>query len=366
MKITPYRPDIGQEYKNPFKENNIYPFNKIGRVACDKDTAEIRFRLHENDSNLDERNYPIDWTNLDIYTYIPKFYSKRTWEGEVLKDEISTEVPTDKGHDGWEIHPAFLRTDGTVRPYILIGCFDSTDVGGQLRSVPSLAKPLVNITISTALSKARQGRSNKFTIGCPQMLTALWILCKVAFQTLNLQEYIGNGWVIKSEAQNVGTTMALGNRTGYLGVNGNQISVFGVEDLWGGIWQLITGIYARDEGYRITHDPSKFGGSSAEYDLVSVPILMGATDGTLVEGYIKKIHKIEGTHKYWCIASELGGSSSTYYCDYFVSHRKSQENICRFGAYWADGARAGAFYLLLTDVASHSWTNVGARLCYLP
>lgn len=361
MKITPYRPDIKQEYKNPFKENNIYPFNRIGRVACDKDTAEIRFRLHDNDSNFDERNFPIDWTNLDIYTYIPKFYSKRIWEGEVLKDEISSEVPTDKGHDGWEIHPAFLRTDGTVRPYILIGCFDGTDVGDQLRSVPSLSKPLVSITISTALSKARQGRSNKFTIGCPQMLTALWILCKVAFQTLNLQEYIGNGWTGKSEAQIVGTTMSLGNRTGYLGVNGNQISVFGVEDLWGGIWQFITGYITRDDGIYITLDPNKFGGAYSNYDKVSSTPLL-----TDVNGYVKKIAKIDGTHKYMNIPKEIGGSENTYYSDYLWSHQTGEENICLFGAFWDIGARAGAFFLILDHVASDSWSSIGARLCYLP
>ena len=362
MKITPHRPDNHQVYKNPFKENNIYPFNKIGRVGCDKDTAEIRFRLGEEDSNLDVSGFPIDWSNLDIYTYIPKFYSKRTWTGETVKDEISSEIPTDKGHDGWEIHPAFLREDGTVRPYILIGCFDGTEVGGQLRSIPSLQKPLVSITISTALSKARQGRNNKFTIGCPQMLTVMQILCKVAFQTLNLQQYIGNGWTNKSEAQTVGTTMSLGNRTGYVGVNGDQISVFGVEDFYGGVWQFITGYITRDDGIYITHDPSKFGGAYSSYDkIANSPQLTGQN------GYVKKILKIDNAkHKYMNIPKEIGGSDSTYYCDYHWSHEASEENICLFGAYWDGGASAGAFYLDLSTVASGSWTHIGARLCYLP
>lgn len=366
MRITPHRPDIGQSYVNPFKDNNIYPFNKIGRVACNKDTAEIVYRLHDEDSNLDLNGYPINWDNLDFYTYIPKFYSKREWVGEVVKDSILSEVPTEKTKGGYEIHPAFIRPDGTVRPYVLIGCFEGTEVGGQLRSIPSGSKPMVSATIATFMSKARQGRNTNFSVQNPQAVSVFMFLCKVAFGTLDFQSYIGNGWTGKSESAPVGTTMSLGNKTGYVNVNGNQVSVFGVEDPWGNIWDFVTGIYARDEGYRITHDPSKFGGSSAEYDLVSVPILMGATDGTLVEGYIKKIHRIEGTHKYWCIASELGGSSSTYYCDYFWSHRKSQENICLLGANWGVGARAGAFFLSFADVASYSWTRIGARLCYLP
>lgn len=366
MKIIAYKPDIGQEYSNPFKDNNIYPFNKIGRVACDKNTAEIKFWLNEQNSNLDSNGHPINWENLDIYTYIPKFYAKREWVGDTLKDTILSEIPEEINRAGYEIHPAFIKPDGSVRDYILIGCFKGVEIGGQLRSVPNGQKPLVSQTIANLMSKARQGRSNNFSVENPQALTAMQFLYKVAFGTLNAQSAIGNGWTGKSESAPVGTTMSLGNRSGYTGVNGNQISVFGVEDWYGNIWSFVTGIYAKDDGYRITNDPSKFGGSSADYDLVSIPVLMGTENNKEVSGYVKKISKIEGTHKYWNIPSELGGGTTTYYCDYFWSHKKTQENICVFGASWVGGAAAGAFCLDLRTVASHSWGSFGARLCYLP
>lgn len=368
MKILANKPDQQQQYNNPFKEQGIYPFSKIGRVACNKDTGAIVHWLDENDSSKIQGGGALENSNnqYDIFTYIPKFYCKREWQGEVLKDSISTEIPTTAQKGEWEVHPVFLREDGTIRDYILVGSFLGTEVEGQLRSIASGQKPLVSNTMAQFRDKARQGRDNKFNIMSVEMLSCLQLLYKIAFQDLNAQNVIGNGWAGKSESATVGNTVQLGNKSGYLDVNGNQISFLGIEDFYGNIWQFIDGFYIKDDGYYVTNDVSKFGGLSSTFDKIASTPLTSGTDNQYIEGYIKNIEQINGKHKFLNIPKSIGGASNTFYSDYVWSHRKTQENIFLFGARWNSGAHSGAFCCGLHIVASNSWSYVGARLCYLP
>lgn len=359
MKIIPYKEDLGQMYSNPFKENNIYPFSKIGRVVTDTNTGEIKYRLHDYDSTLDENGNPISLQDdEDIMVYFPAFYCKRTWSGTTLKDEISSEIPTIANKDGWSVHTAFLKEDGSVRPYVLVGAFQGIDIGGQLRSVPNKSKPKVSITIDAFRNLARKSRDNKFNIMTIDIIAMIQMLYKIAFQDLNSQKIIGNGWTAKSESASVGSTMKLGNRSGYLGVNGNQISLFGIEDFYGNVWDFTDGIFIKDDGYYFTHIPNKFG-TISNYDHIA------GTPSTL-DGYIKNMTKIDGVHQFLNIPKENSGASeTTYYTDHLWGHDTGEENICLFGAIWDKGARSGAFCFHWSDVASRSGASVGARLCVL-
>lgn len=263
MKIIAFKEDIGQQYVNPFKYNNIYPYSQIGRVVVDKDTGDIKYRLHEYNSNLDENGNPIYLkSNEDIMVYFPAFYCKREWIGNTCKDTISTEVPTTVSKDEYVVHSAFVRADGTLRPYVLVGAFQGTEVNGELRSLPNGDKPKVNITLDSFRNLVRKNGDNRWNILTMGIISMIQMLYKVAFQNLNSQNMIGNGWTSKSESAKVGTTMSLGNRSGYLGANGNQISLFGIEDFFGNVWEFVDGFVIRDDGYYTTNDTSKFGTTS--------------------------------------------------------------------------------------------------------
>lgn len=368
MKIIAHRGDTGQQYRDEFKYNNIYPYSQIGRVVVDKDSGEIKYRLHEYNSNLDEKGNPISLKDdEDIMVYFPAFYCKREWTGTTCKDSISTEVPTTATKDGWEVHSAFLRADGTVRTHVLVGAFQGVEIGGQLRSVPNKAKPKVSITLEAFRNLARQGRNSKWNVLTMDIISMIQLLYKVGFQNLNSQSVIGKGWTSKSESATVGTTMDLGNRSGYLGVNGNQISLFGIEDFYGNVWEFVDGFVVRDDGYYTTNNPDNFGTTSSYTKIAGCGTpLMGTTDSAYVEGYITGIEKPTGREKFFNLPNKLSGSDSTYYCDYLWSHRKGQENICRFGAGWDDVSRSGAFCLYWYDVASFSGAYIGTRTLYLP
>lgn len=367
MKIQAYKEDIGQQYRNPFKENNIYPFSQIGRVVVNKDSGDIITRLHEFNSYLDENGNPyILKDNEDIMVYYPAFYCKREWVGETVKDSILTEVPKDvQPKDGYEVHPIFIKEDGTLRPYILVGAFLGTEISGQLRSRPTNGKPTVNKTLEQFRTLVRGGgRSNKWNLLTPDIISMRQLLYKVAFQNLNSQQELGNGWVSKSESANLGTTMKLGNRCGYLGVNGNQISLFGEEDFFGNVYQSVDGFIVKDDGYYLSNKPSVLGTISS-YDTVNVVPLMGAENSTNVTGWISKIEKLS-TYKFMNIPKEISGSQSTYYSDYFYSHRKTETNICFFGGFWGFGSSAGAFLLLCHPPLANFGASSGARCSFLP
>ncbi|MGL6099256.1 MAG: hypothetical protein ACRC0G_06510 [Fusobacteriaceae bacterium] len=365
MKITAHKPDQNQSYNNPFKD--IYPFSQIGRVVTDKNTGAIIAELSE-DNSFNAKNgefFVFDDTKHDIMVKFPKFFYKREWNGNNLQESILTEVPYFAvGKDGYEIFPTFLREDGSIRDYVLYGAFKGAIVEEQLRSIKGYL-PAHTKTIGQFRDLARQGRNATFNIETISIVSMVQLLYKVAFQDLNSQSALGKGWTEKSASATTGGTMELGNRSGYLGVNGNQISLFGIEDFYGSIWSFVDGLLITDTGYNVTNNVANFG-DIAKHVLVPATPLMGETANAGSDGYFKTIEKISGAHKYMNIPNAVGSTSSTNYTDYFASHRKSQTNICRFGDYWDSRAGAGAFCFGLYAVASGADSKISARLVVLP
>ncbi|MGL5964664.1 MAG: hypothetical protein ACRCZ2_09770, partial [Fusobacteriaceae bacterium] len=268
------------------------------------------------------------------------------------------------GKDGYEIFPTFLREDGSIRDYVLYGAFKGAIIEEQLRSIKGYL-PAHTKTISQFRDLARQGRNTTFNIETISILSMVQLLYKVAFQDLNSQSVLGNGWTEKTVSATTGGTMELGNRSGYLGANGNQISLFGIEDFYGSIWSCVDGLLVTDTGYNVTNDVANFG-DIAKHVLIPATPLMGEVTSANVEGYSKTIEKISGAHKYMNIPNAIGSTSSTNYTDCLVSHRKGQTNICLFGCPWSYGDFAGAFCFALSLVASSANSNISARLVVLP
>ncbi|MGL6099791.1 MAG: hypothetical protein ACRC0G_09240, partial [Fusobacteriaceae bacterium] len=318
-KMIAYKQDVNQEYVNPFK--NVYPFSKIGRVLREKDSKVVVQRLNESNSNLDETGNPsiFDEALHDFSVYFPKFYWKRTWKGEVLEEAFieapvpkhTKDIPQNILDMGFSVPGCFVNSDGTIEDYILYDAFKSVELNGQLRSVPGY-KPTANKTISAFRDLARQGRNTKFGIEDYGVLTMVQFLFKVAFQDLNSQAVLGKGWTEKAESALTGSTMELGNRSGYLGTNGSQISLFGIEDFYGNIWSFVDGFLVTDEGYYTTYNNLNYG-DLTKHELYKCTPLMGVNNGENVSDYVKNIEKTNTGY----IPKALGGSSSKWYSDNF-------------------------------------------------
>ena len=364
MKITAYKQDVGQEYNNEFKNNNIYPWNEIGRVLMDTTTGEIVKELSETNSNLgkDGKASGFDETKHDIMVKFPVFYSKRTWVGNTSTDSILSVVPSTPTRLDYSVPQCFIRDDGSVMPYVLVAMCEGSVLESEptiLRSIPN-KKPQVNKSQSQFRTMAREGRNaEKFGILDFETLTMVQNLYKCSFGTTNAQSAIGNGWTKKTKSCTAGVTMELGNRSGYLGVNGEAISVFGIENFYGSCWKNIDGFLVEDNGYYIAQKSTDYGDKSKMKFYPSNNVVVGAEVDTYQEYYFKNVDKI-GSYN---TPISSGGSPTTCYSDYFLSHKKTQSNILIFGCDWNDGALAGAFSFFLYHVVSVSDSGVASLLC---
>lgn len=137
----------------------------------------------------------------------------------------------------------------------------------------------------------------------------------------------------------------------------------GIENPFGHIWKYTDGaniqVTTGDNGLSIlwtTADPSNFSDSSyVGYD----------KKGNIcrVNGYAKNTLLGEDGD---IIATEIGGSSSTYWCDYYYTNTST--NSLRLVAVGggSDGAGAGFIRVNTSETPSGAYKHFGSRLCFFP
>lgn len=137
----------------------------------------------------------------------------------------------------------------------------------------------------------------------------------------------------------------------------------GIENPFGHIWKYTDGaniqVTTGDNGLSIlwtTADPSNFSDSSyVGYD----------KKGNIcrVNGYAKNTLLGEDGD---IIATEIGGSSSTYWCNYYYTNTST--NSLRFVAVGggSDGADAGFIRVNTSEIPSGAYKHFGSRLCFFP
>ena len=132
----------------------------------------------------------------------------------------------------------------------------------------------------------------------------------------------------------------------------SRVKLFGLEDFWGNIWELIDGCVT-DSSRKILTTTDNFNDSGSGY--ISYPSGVSSDIGNYMS-------QSQGTTNTGFVAKRTSSSSSTYYCDYAVL---SSSRVCLFGGHWDVGLFAGAFQLSLDVSASFAGSHAGARLMYL-
>ena len=138
----------------------------------------------------------------------------------------------------------------------------------------------------------------------------------------------------------------------------------GIENPFGHIWKYTDGaniqVTTGDAGLSIlwtTDDPSNFSDTSyTGYD----------KKGNIcrTNGYAKKMLLGEDGD---IVATEVGGSSSTYWCDYYYTNTSANRmQVVLVGGRADDGSAAGLAYVNTHSAPSAASRNVGSRLCFFP
>lgn len=138
----------------------------------------------------------------------------------------------------------------------------------------------------------------------------------------------------------------------------------GIENPFGHIWKYTDGaniqVTTGDSGLSIlwtTDDPSNFSDTSyTGYD----------KKGNIcrTNGYAKKMLLGEDGD---IVATEVGGSSSTYWCDYYYTYTQANRlQVVLVGGNAGDGSDAGLASVDTAAAPSAAYRNLGSRLCFFP
>lgn len=138
----------------------------------------------------------------------------------------------------------------------------------------------------------------------------------------------------------------------------------GIENPFGHIWKYTDGaniqVTTGDTGLSIlwtTDDPSNFSDTSyTGYD----------KKGNIcrTNGYAKKMLLGEDGD---IVATEVGGSSSTYWCNYYATNTSANRmQVIQVGGNADSETSAGLVYVSAGDPPSGAYRHVGSRLCFFP
>lgn len=138
----------------------------------------------------------------------------------------------------------------------------------------------------------------------------------------------------------------------------------GIENPFGHIWKYTDGaniqVTTGDSGLSIlwtTDDPSNFSDTSyTGYD----------KKGNIcrTNGYAKKMLLGEDGD---IVATEVGGSSSTYWCDYYYTYTQANRlQVVLVGGHAGTGSSAGLARVATNTAPSAARRNIGSRLCFFP
>ena len=138
----------------------------------------------------------------------------------------------------------------------------------------------------------------------------------------------------------------------------------GIENPFGHIWKYTDGaniqVTTGDSGLSIlwtTDDPSNF--SDTSYTGYNKKGNICRTNG-----YAKKMLLGEDGD---IVATEIGGSSSTYWCDYYYTYTSANRmQVVLVGGAADNGSYAGLAYVLTSTAPSGAARYVGSRLCFFP
>ena len=319
---------------------------------------------------------------LPGYNHIDKFYIS-TYEACISRSEGKL----------WSEN-LYAYSDGNSSLNNLRGGDNTSDWDGTYRSL--LKRPVTNLTRDQFRQAARKRGSGweMYTYGAHK--TLFWLFA-VEYATLNSQKPfnaqkdangfsqggLGEGASQMTDWTNFnnnnplipcGYTNEFGNRSGekaYVVKNasdGTHATLManryrGIENPFGHIWKHTDGaniqVTTGDSGLSIlwtTSDPSNFSDTSyTGYDKKG--------NVCRINGHVKKMLLGEDGD---IIATEVGGSTSTYWCDnYYTSTSVSRMQLVVVGGRSDDGLNAGLVDVGTTN-SSGIANNIGSRLCFFP
>ena len=384
------------------------------------DNGEVVTYLHATDSTKTDTGATADLTGASgmVMVEIPEHYRKFEFDGDNILALISA-FPLPGFHKVRKVYrSAYEATvDRTTSTIKLASVVNTTAAfrGGNNTAVwddtyrSLLGRPATSISLTNFRSYARNRGAaglNDKGWNCDlyeAQLNTYWLFvieyaqlnCQTAFTAQLTEEGyrqggLGDGVTTLQDGKwnsfnnhnpfiPCGITNSLGNATGVVDYEmpeeyGAALTVHvpsyrGIENPFGHVWSWTDGILvavqseadgAKSLFYRAADDnPANF--NSSNYDGY---VQRGELPRS--NGYVKEILCGEYGDN---MPQAIGGSSTTYFADNFYTNVPASGVALRgvyFGGNAAHGALAGLAYAAADNTPSHTRTNVGSRLCFIP
>lgn len=280
-------------------------------------------------------------SSADVMVFIPEFYYKVVDDAAAKKRYFYI---ADKKTGDFEKHPGSGRYVGRY----------NTDSGHVSRTGKS---PLVSITRASARSGAKSKGSGWYEYDYASWC-AIGLLYIIEYADWNTQSKIGKGYSSGSSAISSGGTDSMTYHTGRAsGTDGaTAVQYRHIENPWGNVFDWVDGVNFNGSTVYVCTDPAKYADDTSD----------GYTNaGTRASsgGYISALGA--STTAPWAIyPSSAGGSETTYIPDY--SWTSSGWLVLCVGGRWDYGSYAGLFCFGGDNGSSHSNSDIGARLLFVP
>ena len=258
---------------------------------------------------------------------------------------------------------AHTKADGTVVDNIYLACFKGYVSSSKARSISGrIDKNAYTISNWTNYATANGSGWNIGTWGQRMLINSLlWIIgrsddTQTTFGRGNNDSYDNStaGGADSSHGYMIATGN-LYNKGQFYGYSDNyhQVKVFHIEGWWGDRYNFIHGLMTVNGSAKISlTGPYNYTGDG--YTTVSGPI-MGS------DGY----GSTTMTNEYGRFATAVGGSKSTYICDYQFYYRASGTRFTIVGGYCDDGLLCGASCVGVCYSSSYSSWDIGASLSFV-
>lgn len=281
-------------------------------------------------------------SSYDTMVYIPEFW----YYIERIQDNVRFYISSEP-RENFSKHPGSNK---------YISRYEIIENNGTYMSISGYS-PKVSINIGTmrtnCSSKGNGWQQDDFM--CYQARNLLYL---VEFANFNSQNMLGSGISGDSAAHNTGETDAMIYHTGRAeGTNNlSAVQYRHIENPYGNVHTFVDGILINEHEVFLCTDPQYYGNEITE-NYLSTGITTPDNNG-----YPKDLI-FSDSYSWALIPSELGGSTSTYLCDYY--YQNSGLRILLVGGSWSGGDRAGFWCFYASQAASLSDWSVGGRSIFI-
>lgn len=383
----------------------VTPIHTGMRRCVMNDAGVVQYYLDPLDSTKKANGTASVLTGADgqVMVEIPKFYTKRTVDGNLTTWSISSGALP-----GFSVHPAFIK-DGVEVNYRYVGAYQAcvfdvsagtyisglnwdnnsgvgngvavdvtANTGDKLASVSGV-HTMGGLTRAEFRTLARN-RGSGWRLMDFTIWSAIQLLYLIEHQTFDSQSVLGAGncgTTYAAAASGVqsdnggsvaGKSNSLGNRSTdtVSGASSTSrgvayMSYRGLENIYGNQWCLVDGVIV-NPGSTVSANSARwwFTNNSSNFsDSTSTNMTLITTSAQTTFNWIQSWVPVDN----FFISSTAGGSSSTYVTDYWYG-QTSSDRIVYVGGSAEDGFVVGMFANSATSNSGTRYRSIAARLAF--